>query len=231
MKYFSFVLAILVFCIANISVLKAQSSIDVIEFQSSLADMNRIKPLQNKTYILSSDILQRDVLDITNKIIGELEDTYMDEEGVIATLYVSLDRLRLRDKVYIEYEKLGVGSVSGGYRVGLASDKIINLYSELITNSETALTNVMGISLRRMIGSTLMNERGQSLGELTHVIFDGDARTVLGYHFNINYRTLRNESIALPLESVRFRENTGRIEARISQASSDAIIKFIDDRN
>lgn len=231
MKLLASFIALFLLSFSLVQPVSAQGVQETLRLQRELAEINRIKPLQNKTFIPSNDILNRRILDDQNKVVGELEDAIISTNGRIQSLLVSFDRLRLRNSVFIDYNRLGVGSVSDGYRLGLRDEKIEELYPELLADIQTAAGEDDQFSITRMINSTVVNDRGQRLGKVTHVLFDEDARTVIGYHFNVNYRTIRNEGIAVPFRSVFFEEKSGRMQARIGQDFSDAMLDFIADRD
>jgi len=60
--------------------------IDVMDFEKSLRDMNRVKPLQDHRYHQLKDVLNRRILDKTNRVMGTVEDITFNMDGTVLSV-------------------------------------------------------------------------------------------------------------------------------------------------
>lgn len=204
-------------------------AIEALEFKTTMEDYNNLKPLQNPRYERSSKILKRRIIDRKNKAVGNVEDIIFDKRnGRVKTLYVDFDRLNLKQSVYLNYDRLDVESVSTGYRVNFEKDEIKTLYPALLSDIETAspgdINDSPVISLEKVLGSDLVSSDGKILGNVEDVLFNDKGKYVRSIYLNIDYKTIHNKGIAIPLSVLSFEEEFGKIRAVIDEIYVETIL-------
>lgn len=227
MKHICKFIVLNVICVIFSLPASAASQSEVIQFKSELRDMNRIKPLQNPRHELLGDVLDGNLIDSESKVIGEIEDTLIDEDGKISAVYVVFDRLRLGNGVFLNYENFGVASVSNGYKIGMHADDVEATYPELLANIETAAGAEGVTSARTITGRDVINTKGIKIGKISDILFDHSGEYVRGLHINVNYKTIRDEGVAVPFDSVQFTQKYGRPVAVIDKDFSDLIVRHV----
>ena len=195
----------------------------VVTFQRALNDMNRLKPLQNPKYEKGTDILKRKIIDNENKVIGDVRDVLVNQDGAIIDLFVSFDRLHLTDPVVLNYESMGITSMADAYRIGLEKQQVIDLYSSLSKDRSNTLYSVDSI-----MGLPVKTSGGRTIGKIGDFLFnDEKADLVQGIYVSISYKTIRNEGLAVPFQALRFRLYEATPFAVIEQDFSDLMIDYL----
>ncbi len=215
-------------CLASPSY--AASQMDIIAFQTSLSDMNRLKPLQNPRHELSKDILGGTLSDRENKVVGTVEDILVDDDGYVQTLFTDLDRLHLGDAVFLDYNDMGVKNMSDGYKLGMNSAEISAAYPELLGNIETASGQNNLISVKNLRGTEVWGTENIRLGEISEILFDKSGTYLRGIYLNVDYKTIRAEGIAIPFDALSYEEKNGKPVAIIDQDYADAVVKHLKDQ-
>lgn len=211
---------------------EVKARVESVEIQRTIADYNRIKPLQNPRYERSSQIMKRRVTDSKNKVVGEVKDILFDRGGRVTSLFVDFDRLRLRQPVYLDYNMLDVESISSGYRLGFRDEEIETLYPALLSSIETASggedsEDVFAVlSLKAILGKTVIDSDGTVLGKLQDVLFDSDGAYVRSVYLNINHGMVHNKGVAVPLSILGFEEKTGQTYVVIDKAYVGPILEM-----
>ena len=68
-----------------------------------ITQLNQIEPKQNPGFDSADEILTRRILDHKNKVVGEVHDITIKENGSIAAMQVDFNRLRLGPEVFVNY--------------------------------------------------------------------------------------------------------------------------------
>jgi len=229
-------LALCVTILSGISIAYAveqekKPSASPVQLQKEMNDENRIDPMQNPRYVSSAKIMKRHILDNASGVVGEVEDIIIDENGYVASLYVDFDRLRLSEPTYMAFKDLDAESVTSGYRLGMNKKEIEELYPSLLSSIETAAGGDEGkkYSVKELIGSNVVTDEGDSIGNLEDMLFDQEGSYVRGVYLNINYKTVRNKAIAVPLSVVNFEQDNGKMRVMIEKKFADLIVKYAKD--
>lgn len=205
----------------------------ILSFQNTLTDLNRIKPLQNPRNELSEDMLDRDILDQKNKTVGKLDDLFINDEGKIAALFVHFDRLRLSDAVYMDPDVLDIKVMDDAFRLGFNEEQIEDLHAELLAETVAAAGDVDEdvLSLTDMLGEQVTTSpKGLRIGEVEDVLFDRKARVVRGVYLNINYKTIRDFGIAVPFNVLTFEQEAGDLKVTVADDYADVILEYAEER-
>ncbi len=221
----------LALCIAVISGLSVayaiasekQSIIEPKQLQKTINDVNRMDPLQNPRYVSSAKIMKRHILDNSSGVVGEVNDIIIDNNGNVSSLFVDFDRLRMKEPTYMAYKDLDTEGVTSGYRLGIDKDQIPSILSSIET---AAGEDEKRYSVNELIGSSIITSDGDTIGKLEDILFDQEGSYVRSLYFKINYRTVRNKGIAVPLSVVNFDQDNGQMRILIDQKFADLIIKY-----
>lgn len=202
-----------------------------IAFQKRITDINRIDPLQNPRHEKSVDVLDRHILDSKSKIIGEVDDILINLDGHVLSLLVTFDRLRLRQSVYLNYELLDVESVTSGYRIGFDKDGVEDIYPELSSAIETSSggddsEDVAQYSVKALIGSVVVTNENIKIGKLQDILFNQDGTYVRSVYLDVNYKTIHDKGVAVPLSVLKFERKVGQTRAVIDKRYVDMILKY-----
>lgn len=227
-------LALCVTILSGISIAYAveqKPSASPVQLQKEMNDENRIDPMQNPRYVSSAKIMKRHILDNASGVVGEVEDIIIDENGYVASLYVDFDRLRLSEPTYMAFKDLDAESVTSGYRLGMNKKEIEELYPSLLSSIETAAggDEAKKYSVKELIGSSVVTSDGDNIGNLEDMLFDQEGSYVRGAYLNINYKTVRNKAIAVPLSVVNFEQDNGKMRVMIEKKFADLIVKYAKD--
>jgi len=205
---------------------------EALVFRNKIADYNRLKPLQNPRYVRSSKILKRRVADSKNKVIGEVNDILFNQDGQVESLYVDFDRLNLGKSVYLNYDTVDIKSVSSGYRLGFNSDEVETLYPALLSGIETASGDAGNgdeykiLSLKDVLGSTVIDSDGLIIGKLEDILFDSNGTYVRSVYLNINYQTIHNKGVAVPISVLGFEDKHGKLYVVIDKPYVKPILEM-----
>ncbi len=194
--------------------------------QKNVHDMNRLKPLQNPRYIRFEKVLKRKVIDSHNKVIGEVDDILVDAKGHVSSLHVVFDRLHLRQSVYLNYGALDIESVSNGYRLSFDDEQVAALYPEFLANIETASGQSDVFSLSSVIGQKVINAKGRKIGQVSDILFDDTARTAKALYINVNYKTTRDQGVAVPFSKVSLDYTGARLAVHLPQDLSAVVLNY-----
>ena len=193
----------------------------------AINQMNDIKPLQNPGYERADEILKRRVLDQKNKVVGDIRDIVVKENGSIDQLRVDFNRLNLGNEVFVDYRDLNARPTSNGYTIGFSSDQIKTLYPEFLANIDTAAgDDAETFSLRKMLGSPVVALDGRKLGVIEDVLFSSNGARAEALYVSMQISNLRGRSIAIPIGMAKM-ENTSigqRFVVRDDQA--DAMVDY-----
>lgn len=206
----------------------AFAAMDAVNFQENLNTLNRIKPLQSPQFKKSAQILSSKIIDQQNKNVGKVEDVLVKaNSGAVTSLQVDFDRLRLGQPVFLNYQEMKIGSVSNGYQLGLKGDELAEIYPELLANIETAAgTNNEILSVKSLIGQSVIGEDSRKIGEIQDVLFSKEGAKAEAVYVNVNSGIIRNVGVAIPIAALNISEFHGRVSATLPQDQADLLVEF-----
>lgn len=222
-------LFVLVCCFSYASAGFALDATQTISFKDTLNDLNRIKPLQNPRHALAEDILSRNLIDSRNKVIGEVDDVLFDTEGKVDSLLVSFDRLRLTQPVFLKYGTVDIKHASNGYKIEFPSDQIVEIYPELLSEIETAAGDDSTISLKSLVGRPVITSKGIQIGTMQDILFDQSGHYIRSAYLQVNYKTIRDRGVSIPMNVLEFKHENGVINISIDQDYADLIVQYAED--
>ena len=195
-----------------------------------LSALNRIDPMQNPEFETADDIVGRKIIDRKNKVIGNVDDVIINQNGTISSIQTELDRLRLGDDINLNYRTLRIRSISNAYALNMDSDEIAELYPQLLANMETASgDNADTFSTRKLIGATLRSKDGRKLGKVDSILFSSNGGLASAVYADMSYGTLRGEKLAVPFRAITFASERGRLNGFVENDVADAMIALADD--
>ncbi|MGN7437489.1 MAG: PRC-barrel domain-containing protein [Alcanivorax sp.] len=231
MKTNVFLLAVIAsFGLASFTHASADHHEGAVGLQKEIMSINRLKPLQNPRNERTANILDRHVLDSGSKVIGEVTDLVIDAKGAVRSVLVDFDRLRLASPVFLNSETLNIESVSSGYRLSLDEDEVEEIYPSLLSAVEAASGDqAKQFSVINLIGSEVITSDGYKIGHLDDILFDRDGKYVRSTYIVINYKTVHDKGLAVPLSVLNFEKMDGRTKIRIDQKYADLIIRHAEE--
>ncbi len=188
-----------------------------------LAEMNRVPPLQNPGWSKADEILGRKVIDRKNKVVGTVNDVVLNENGNIAALNVSFDRLRLGAPVYIGYGVLNIKPVTNGYAMTFDDDKIAEIYPSLLAGTETAAGGEDTVSLKSLRGMEVWSQDGRRIGLADDILFGGNGNRADALYVTMQSGTLRG-AMAIPFGQAHMEEIGQTRRMGIADDLADAMI-------
>ena len=185
---------------------------------------NDYRPEQSPKHEKSKEIFSDRVIDKTNRVVGEVRDVVLDKNGVIQSLDIDFNRLRLgTDRMMVNYRQLGIRPVSNGYKMSYTDDQIEELVPELLASIDTAAGTDEDVrSLKKIVGQKISAKDGRVLGSVKDVLFDSLGGRAELLFVSMNYRGLRGETLALPFSEADFKKN-GFV---VKNVMADAMIEY-----
>ena len=202
----------------------AQSAVRI---NQHISDLNQIKPLQNPAWQRSADVLKSRILDRKNKVVGDLEDIIVGQQGVVDSLKVDLNRLQLGTEVYLNYNNMNIRSAERAYITNFDDDRIEEIYPELLANIESASGGDNGlISIKNLNNADVEAEDGRRLGKVEEIMFDiNSGNRAEALIIRVRASGIRGTSVAVPFYMPRYDvESATRYNVVVSNAEADAIL-------
>ncbi len=192
--------------------------------QERLTTLNRIQPLQRPEFDQSRDILNRRVIGRKNKVLGEVEDVLLNDNGNITALQVELDRLgHTGQPVYLNYNASGAEPVTRGYMLGYAKEEVEKLYPTLLANVETAGGEENIYSLKKLPGTEIRTPDGTRIAQVSDVLFAARGDRAQALYITLSQN---GKSLAIPFNLAEITHDGGQLKATVTQEQADAITAF-----
>jgi len=222
-----FVFAILALSLLPFATVNAQNLAQDLQ---QLTTMNRINPLQNPDFSRSENVLERRIIDRKHKVIGEIRDITLRENGSIENLVVDFNRLRLGSEVFLNYRQSNVNAMTDGYEIPMDTKELEEFFPTMLASMATASGEDSNLySTQRLIGIDIRRASGRKIGSVEEVLFTESGSRVQALFVELSFGIHRGEKIAIPFRSVTFQEPEGRLYAEISDSLADAVIQLADD--
>lgn len=194
-----------------------------------LSDLNRISPLQNPEFERAEDVLGRKILDRKNKVIGEVKDITLRNNGTINTINTDFDRLRLGNTVFLDFREMSIRPVSDAYSLAMDSDEIAAFYPQLLANIDTAAGNEDdSFSTLKIVGSKVEAVDGRNLGSVKSVLFGSNGTRASALYVELSIGTTRGDYVAIPFRSADLQANGSALKAVVSNDLANAMIDIAD---
>lgn len=226
MKYIAYILALLTIGLFQPHQAFAQD-VSYSRAMQSLSALNRIPALQNPSYQTEREVLAARVLDNTNRVIGEVEDIIVSDNGSIQSLRVDFDRLRLSGQVFLNYRDMDVKPVSNGFALGFESAQIADMYPRLLSNIETAAGNQGdAVSIRKLNGANLRTANGRKIGEVRNVLFGARGSQAKALFVAMMMGGVGPKQVAIPFNSGAIKTEGQNIDIVVTENQANALRDF-----
>jgi sporulation protein YlmC with PRC-barrel domain len=197
----------------------------------TITEANRIQPLQNPGLTKSADVLDRRLLDRTNKVVGVVQDVVVQANGSIAALNVDFDRLRLGAPVFVNYNDMSIRPGSDSYIVGFADDEIETLYPTLLANVETAAGEGTDIfSVKQVLGTSVKAADGRDIGVVQDILFGAEGGNAEAIYINLKTGLIRGKAVAVPFTMADLSTAASEKKITIGNEQADALLKFASEK-
>lgn len=201
-----------------------------VSLHKALIEMNRIKPLQNPRYETADEVLNRNILDSTKKVAGEVKDVILNQrDGKINSIVADFNRLNLNQDVFLNYESLDIKSFSKGYGLGYRNDVIEEIYPSLLSGTETAGQGDH-ISLSSIIDRRVVTSDGKNIGRVENVLFNRNATKAVGLYVSVTAGAIFEEGIVIPFILGKNITKPSGPETQIHPKVAAHMIKYLKDR-
>lgn len=224
MKIFNLVLAGFVLAIAMPANVMAQSMIEYNRTMVDLRDINRVDPLQNPGLEHYEDIMDRGVMDSTSKVMGDVRNIVINQDGSIASIEAELDRMHMFTNLYLNFNDMDIRGANNAYVVGFSSDQIEAMVPELMANIESAAGPSGAFSAASLIGQRVTAEDGRIIGAVDNILFSEYGDRAEALYIAVKASGLRGRGVAVPFGSVRYFPMGNKTQVSVSKAQANAII-------
>jgi sporulation protein YlmC with PRC-barrel domain len=196
-----------------------------------LTEFNRAKPLQNPHYEHLGDVLDRRVLDNKNKVVGEVRDILVTQNGSIDSIRVDFDRLRLGSPVFLNYNSMRIQPSADAYSVGFRDSEIAEIYPSLLADMATAAGSDEDVfDVRALKGAQVHDNTGRILGKVDEILFNEKGSRVEALYVSMSYGKLNGESLAIPFNMGRLENTVNGKRVVLDKEQADAMIDFASTR-
>ncbi len=221
-------LKLIIACLMLALVATAQSALaqETARSLERLSDLNRINPLQNPEYVRSDDILNRKIIDRKNKVIGQVKDITLRNNGTIDTIATDFDRLRLGNTVYLDFRQMSIRPVTDAYSLAMDAEEVADFYPQLLANIATASGEEDGaFSSKKIIGANIYAQDGRNLGHIHQILFGSNGSIASALLVEVNIGTTRGDYVALPFRMTELSLQNGKLQGVITNDLADAMIE------
>ncbi len=198
-------------------------------FYETLAELNRIDPMQNPRVRQGVKITGSDIKDRKNKVVGYVSDLVLNKEGNIQMLNIGFDKLNLPSAVYMAYDTKDIRSYSNGYGLNINSERIEDIYPELLAGIVTGSgTEGDSFSMNTIKGAFIETVEGHKLGKVTDILFNKEGTKARSLFITLTHRSVNGQTLAIPYETVKIMPTSNaKPDVIISRNQLDTIIEYM----
>jgi sporulation protein YlmC with PRC-barrel domain len=191
-----------------------------------IAQTNRINALQNPKYDRAAEVLGRRILDRKSKVVGDVNDIILNENGNISYLDVEFDRLQLRNKVYVNYGTFNIRPTTNGYAMTFDANEIESVYPAMLADIESAAGEEDSYSLQKLQGMEVWTESGRKIGNISDVLFGADGQRAELIYVTLSSGNTRGDGLAIPYTDAGFDEVASKRRITVADTTADAMVAF-----
>lgn len=213
--------------------LKAQEftqieNVETVPFPVALNTINRMNPKQNPSYSRGTRILKRSITDSSNKVVGDIHEITLDQDGAIMAITTGLSRVRAGGgQLDLDYNAMAMRPVSSGYTINFDQTQIENQYADILANINTAAGEGTGsLKLSKLIGADVEGKDGRRIGKIEDVLFNELGSKAEAILIRVNYRNIRGESVAVPITTPEIRETGARSKVLLTKEETDTVLQY-----
>lgn len=196
-----------------------------------LTQKNRLDPMQYPYYEPIERVIDRTVLDNSNKTVGEVRDVIINTNGSISSLGVEFDRLQMPGTVPISYSEMIDRPADDAYYMRVNDDFLSERYPEILANIATAAGASDQISVKSLIGAPVESLDGRRLGKVENVLFSDNGGRVDSLYIKLSLGMFRGDTIAIPVNVVDFVNKDSRMKKTVmlTKLEADAVLTVAED--
>jgi sporulation protein YlmC with PRC-barrel domain len=197
-------------------------------YYETLAQYNSIAPKQNPQWEGAESTMKSNIQDNKNKVIGDLKNIIVSENGSIQSLEVDLNRIQL-GATSLNYRELQIKSSARSYALAMDDKRIKEVFPEILAGIDTAAgDSTSSISVKNLVGADIRADDGRRIGKVDDVMFSRNGDRVTALLVNVKYKTIRGETIALPFSSVEYLPKGTGFEVLLADQQADTVLEFAD---
>lgn len=199
-------------------------------YYTRLSEYNRLQPRQNPSWNNLAQVQKNSIVDSKNKVIGNVNDILLGQNGAVETLNVDLNRLQL-GQTMLNYRDMRIRSGSGSYILGFDSAQIRDNYASIMANIDTAAgEDANTMSARTLKGAAVEAHDGRVIGKVDDIFFSSRADRADALLVNVNFRSIRSKLVAIPFSSVDFTPVGNTLKVKLADNQADTILKFAENK-
>lgn len=212
-----------VLTIALIMVVVPASAQNLAIAMQEIIRLNRVQLEKNTEYDDAQSILNRQLSDNKNHVIGRVYDVLLNPAGMIESLYVDFKETGYSQKVYLDYAGMRVQALSDSYNLAFNNEQLELMYPQILADTATASGDDSGVfSLKGMVGQTMEDEKGERLGTVKTIFFSRNGSRAEAIYVDMGIA----KDIVLPFNALANDQNkSGRliVQDAYAQAAKDYI--------
>lgn len=221
---------ILIFAFALCAIVQPAQAQEYNRALEMITQLNKIDPQQNPGLDSADEILKRRVLDQKNKVVGDVLDIVIKDNGSITAMQVDFNRLRLGPEVFLNYRDMNARPTTNGYSLGFNDEQLTTLYPTFLSNIEAAAgSEEEAYSVRKLLGTQVKAEDGRKIGLVEDVLFAANGGRVEAFLVSMQINNLRGRELAVPIDMAKIETSTFGRSLVVRDIQADAMIDYADD--
>ena len=206
-------------------------SIETTRFLQILNSVNTPRPDQSGDYERTRDVISGKVTDTRNKVVGDVKDVILNENGSVKALYVDFNRLRMGNTaIYVDFRDFRTQPTSGGYKIGYTQDQLEEIFPSLLANMESAAGGENTHSARKLVGKDVRNESGRKIGKVNDVLFNSNGGRAELLYIAMIAGALRGKNVAIPFNRADYKATNRGVKITVSDDQAKAMVEYAESK-
>lgn len=195
-------------------------------YYARLSELNRSKPYQNPQWDRFDKVQKNVIVDRKNKVIGALKGITLGQNGIVESLDVDLNRIKL-GQTTLNYDAMRIRSGSASYILGFDDAAIKDNYASMLASVEPASGNTLSsMSAVALKGANLETSDGRRIGRVEELMFSKRNDRVEALVVSINHKGVRAPTLAIPFASLDFQPSGNTYRVAMPSAQADVLLSF-----
>ena len=198
------------------------------QYLQELQEINARNPARSSQYEDLANIRDDKILDSTNRVVGEVNDILLSQQGNIEYMNIDFNRLKLgTDSLFMAYGRAGMRPVSNGYKMTLSDDDIRTQLPTILAQTASAAGDDQDIySASKIPGAPVFAQNGAQLGVVKKVLFEGQGRYAELLYIDYNHKRTRGRDMAIRFNDARFDASGNALRINVPVALAEAMEDF-----
>ena len=124
-----------------------------------------------------------------------------------------------------------IRTAAGSYVLNIDDNQIEELFPVLLNNIDTAAGNEDVFSMQKLRGASIKTDKGKKFGEVKDILFSNGGSRAMTLYVEMNYKSARGESLAIPFNVADLSSNGRTVELIITEDEAETILNFSKGKN